>query len=167
MRAKEAAARARNERWWRRRRRRRRGRWRRRRRLRHRRRRRRLRRLRGRRLGIATCVATSGKLSLPPLQWSGPEPRVAGPAWPGACLADFSTKLEPFFARPHAELQQRREAPCPPQAPQIFITIRRALVGDDPQAATGTYVRRLGPHGELPATSCYNPYPRYPRPVIR
>ena len=46
-------------------------------------------------------ATTSGELSLPPLQWSGPKPRVAGPAWPGASVADLSTKLEPFFrARP-------------------------------------------------------------------
>ena len=55
-------------------------------------------------------VATSGELSLPPLQWSGPKPRVAGPAWPGASVADLSTKLEPFFARPPTEIQQRRKA---------------------------------------------------------
>ena len=38
--------------------------------------------------------------SLPPLQWSGPKPRVAGPAWAGARVATFSTKLEPFFRAP-------------------------------------------------------------------
>ena len=58
-------------------------------------------------------VAMSGKLSLPPLQWSGPKPRMAGPVWPGASVADLSTKLEPFFARPPTEIQQRRKAPWP------------------------------------------------------
>ena len=65
-------------------------------------------------------VATSGELSLPPLQWSGPKPRVAGPAWPGASVADLSTKLEPFFrARPHINSAAPEGAmQGPPQAPK-------------------------------------------------
>ena len=57
-------------------------------------------------------ATTSGKLSLPPLQWSSPKPRVAGPVWPGSSVADLSTKLEPFLARPPTEIQHRRKAPC-------------------------------------------------------
>ena len=68
--------------------------------------------------GAGPSVATSGKHSLPTLQWSSPKPRWAGSAWPCAHMADLSTRAPPFFAPPPAESYLRRKAPCPPQAPK-------------------------------------------------
>ena len=50
--------------------------------------------------GAGPRVATSGKHSLPTLQWSSPKPRWAGSAWPCAHMADLSTRAPPFFAPP-------------------------------------------------------------------
>ena len=50
--------------------------------------------------GAGPSVATSGKHSLPTLQWSSPKPRWAGSAWPCAHMADLSTRAPPFFAPP-------------------------------------------------------------------
>ena len=50
--------------------------------------------------GAGPSVATSGKHSLPTLQWSSPKPRWAGSAWPCARMADLSTRAPPFFAPP-------------------------------------------------------------------
>ena len=88
-------------------------------------------------------VATSGELSLPPLQWSGPKPRVAGPVWPGASVADLSTKLEPFFrARPPHKFSSagRRHA-------------RPAAGAEKNQAPrqTADFIKKLGHLARVPA----------------
>ena len=88
-------------------------------------------------------ATTSGELSLPPLQWSGPKPRVAGPAWPGASVADLSTKLEPFFrARPPHKFSSagRRHA-------------RPAAGAEKNQAPrqTADFIKKLGHLARVPA----------------
>ena len=69
--------------------------------------------------------------------------REAGSGWPGAPMADLSTKVPPFFARLAGKINLRRKAPhiCAPQAKKIFKQAVR-LAG---------FVRKLGRCERTPA----------------